>query len=42
MKKYITPDLERIYYLDSDVITTSDTLATTPEVDEGEGEWSDL
>ena len=42
MKKYIAPEIEKIDYLETDVITTSDTLATTPEVDEGEGEWTNI
>ena len=42
MKKYTTPEIEKIECSKSDVITTSDTLATLPPVDSGEGEWYNI
>ena len=38
--KNISSGIEKMLYFENEVITTSDILATNPEVDEGEGEWS--
>ena len=42
MKKYFTPEIEKIDIAENVVITTSDVYATLPPVDSGEGEWCDI